>query len=93
MDSPISAVRRLIMELLTRVGKAHPQALVYPLTLAAKSQVQSRKTMALSMMDQMRYSLDVANSSSLNFGASFLPRSGEATEIGTFFLIEATLVF
>ena len=56
MDSPIAAVRRLIAELLTRVGKAHPQALVYPLTLASKSQVQSRKTMALSMMDQMLHS-------------------------------------
>eukprot|EP00727_Mastigamoeba_balamuthi_P000853 m51a1_g10765 putative protein atypical group (2524) ;mRNA; r:20614-29506 len=36
IDSPVQAIRRLTHELLTNVGKFHPQALVYPLTVASK---------------------------------------------------------
>jgi FKBP12-rapamycin complex-associated protein len=35
------------------VGKAHPQALVYPLTVAGKSQSINRKKAALSILNNM----------------------------------------
>jgi serine/threonine-protein kinase mTOR len=54
MDTPNAVVRKLVADLLARIGKEHPQALVYPLSLAAKSQVSSRQMMAQSLMEQMR---------------------------------------
>ena len=36
------------------VGKAHPQALIYPLTVAFKSNAASRKSVAFSVMQKMR---------------------------------------
>jgi FKBP12-rapamycin complex-associated protein len=39
MDASNATVRTQINELLSRISKEHPQAIVYPLTLAAKSQV------------------------------------------------------
>jgi FKBP12-rapamycin complex-associated protein len=47
-------VRRLIEQLLTDVGKAHPQALIYPLTVASKSQVAARRDTAHNIMAKMR---------------------------------------
>ncbi|ORY80056.1 PtdIns-3-kinase tor2 [Protomyces lactucae-debilis] len=47
-------VRRLIHLLLADVGRAHPQALVYPLTVASKSQSASRQRAALDVMDKMK---------------------------------------
>jgi FKBP12-rapamycin complex-associated protein len=47
-------VRRLIHILLADVGRAHPQALVYPLTVASKSQSVSRQRAALDVMDKMK---------------------------------------
>jgi phosphatidylinositol kinase/protein kinase (PI-3 family) len=47
-------VRRLTQELLASVGKEHPQALVYSLTVASKSQSASRLAAARSIMDKMR---------------------------------------
>ena len=46
IHAPIASVRRLIQELLTEIGKAHPQALVYPLTMASKSSTSSRVSAA-----------------------------------------------
>eukprot|EP01113_Clastostelium_recurvatum_P006582 TRINITY_DN1298_c0_g1_i1.p1 TRINITY_DN1298_c0_g1~~TRINITY_DN1298_c0_g1_i1.p1 ORF type:complete len:2380 (+),score=927.36 TRINITY_DN1298_c0_g1_i1:62-7201(+) len=54
IHSPVNPVRRLIHDLLNNVGKAHPQALVYPLTVASKSQSPSRLAAARSIMDKMR---------------------------------------
>lgn len=51
-SSPI--IRRLIHQLLSEVGKEHPQALVYSLTVASKSQSESRKKAALAILDKMR---------------------------------------
>ncbi|KAJ3373228.1 phosphatidylinositol kinase- protein kinase tor1 [Kappamyces sp. JEL0680] len=51
-SSPL--VRKLIHQLLTDVGKEHPQALVYSLTVASKSQSASRKKAALAILDKMR---------------------------------------
>ena len=47
-------VRRLIHQLLSDIGKEHPQALIYSLTVASKSQNLARKTSASSIMDKMR---------------------------------------
>jgi FKBP12-rapamycin complex-associated protein len=47
-------VRRLIHQLLSEVGKEHPQALVYSATVASKSQSTSRRNAALAIMDKMR---------------------------------------
>ena len=40
--------------MLTEVGKLHPQALVYPLTVASKSSSAVRKKAALTIMDRMK---------------------------------------
>ncbi|KAI9026899.1 armadillo-type protein [Hyaloraphidium curvatum] len=47
-------VRRLIHQLLSDIGREHPQALIYPLTVASKSVNLARKKAALSIMDKMR---------------------------------------
>jgi tetratricopeptide (TPR) repeat protein len=47
-------IRSVLLELLHRVGKAHPQALIYPLTVASKSPLESRRRSALSVLDGMR---------------------------------------
>ena len=47
-------VRRLIHILLSDVGAAHPQALVYPLTVAAKSPSHARVQAAMGVMDNIR---------------------------------------
>lgn len=52
--SPVAPVRRLIHELLCNIGKQHPQALVYPLTVASKSHSRSRQQAAKAILEQMR---------------------------------------
>ena len=47
-------VRQSVHRLLAEVGKAHPQALVYPLTVAIKSNVARRSHSATQIMDSMR---------------------------------------
>ncbi|KAJ3394189.1 phosphatidylinositol kinase- protein kinase tor1 [Entophlyctis sp. JEL0112] len=47
-------VRKLLHQLLCDVGRAHPQALVWSLTVASKSQSSSRIKAAISIMDKMR---------------------------------------
>lgn len=74
MDSSNLNVRRMVAELLSRIGKEHPQALVYPLVLTAKATNTTRQSMAHTMMNQMRqydqlhYNTN-ANYSSLSGGA------------------------
>lgn len=46
IDSPRSLVAKLVHILLIDIGKAHPQALVYPLTVATKSSFVTRKNAA-----------------------------------------------
>lgn len=45
---------RLIHQLLTDVGKEHPQALIYPLTVASKSNVPARQNAANKILKNMR---------------------------------------
>ena len=54
ISAPSPRVRRLIHHLLADVGTAHPQALVYPLTVATKSPSPVRMHAAMGIMDTMR---------------------------------------
>ncbi|GBE86637.1 Serine/threonine-protein kinase tor2 [Sparassis crispa] len=54
IQTPNANIRRNINNLLSDVGRHHPQALVYPLTVASKSSSASRKSAALAIMDRMR---------------------------------------
>jgi FKBP12-rapamycin complex-associated protein len=47
-------VRRLIHRLLVRVGRQHPQALLYPLLVACKSQSTTRRVSATAVLDNLR---------------------------------------
>ena len=49
-----SCIRNLLTELLCRIGKGHPQALVYPLTVASKSPSEARKAASLHVLHSMR---------------------------------------
>ena len=54
IHTPRATIQTLIVRLLHDIGKAHPQALVYPLTVASKSNVTSRKAVAQSITAKMR---------------------------------------
>ncbi|XP_071144772.1 serine/threonine-protein kinase mTOR-like isoform X1 [Mytilus edulis] len=54
IDTPRNLVGRLISQLLIDVGKAHPQALIYPLTVASKSNVTARQVSANKVLKSMR---------------------------------------
>ncbi|XP_037075764.1 serine/threonine-protein kinase mTOR-like [Pollicipes pollicipes] len=54
IDTPRPLIARLISSLLTEVGKTHPQALVYPLTVAKKSSVPAREKAAQKILKNMR---------------------------------------
>jgi FKBP12-rapamycin complex-associated protein len=48
------SVKRLVHDLLSKIGKAHPQALIYPFTVCAKSKTQKRRAAAETLLDKMR---------------------------------------
>jgi len=54
INQPDSTVRHSIHQLIAEVGRAHPQALVYPLTVAAKSHFSRRQKSAAQIMDSMK---------------------------------------
>lgn len=47
-------MRTLIHNLLVRIGRHHPQALMYPLLVATKSQSPSRRQAALGVLEMLR---------------------------------------
>ena len=53
INQPNTLVRQAIHALLAKVGKTHPQALVYPLTVAMKSNVTRRSHSASQIMQSM----------------------------------------
>ncbi|KAK9883142.1 hypothetical protein WA026_001340 [Henosepilachna vigintioctopunctata] len=53
IDTPRLLVSRLINHLLIDIGKTHPQALVYPLTVASKSNSSLRKNAANKILKSM----------------------------------------
>lgn len=54
INQPNHIVRQSIHQLLVEVGKAHPQALVFPLTVSMKSDVSRRQRSAKELMEAMR---------------------------------------
>ncbi|KAL9028784.1 MAG: hypothetical protein Q9196_002897 [Gyalolechia fulgens] len=66
INQPNPRVRASIHRLLSDVGKAHPQALVYPLTVAMKSTVTRRSLSAGQIMESMRaHSSDLVDQADL----------------------------
>ncbi|KAI5965219.1 TOR1 [Candida pseudojiufengensis] len=55
IHQPNEIVSRSLFGLLTDLGKAHPQALVYPLAVAITSESASRKKAAQSIIEKMRF--------------------------------------
>ncbi|KAF6208231.1 hypothetical protein GE061_016683 [Apolygus lucorum] len=53
IDTPRTFVGRLVHRLLVDIGKQHPQALVYPLTVASKSASQARRNAANKILKSM----------------------------------------
>merc|ERR1719195_2319410 len=54
IDTHRPKVSLLIQQLLTDVGKHHPQALIYPLTVASKSSTPARKNAANKILNKMK---------------------------------------
>jgi FKBP12-rapamycin complex-associated protein len=54
INQPNATVRDSIHQLIAEVGRAHPQALVYPLTVATKSNLARRQRSAGQIMDSMK---------------------------------------
>ncbi|KAF2280167.1 phosphatidylinositol 3-kinase tor2 [Westerdykella ornata] len=54
INQPNPTVRQSIHQLLIEVGKAHPQALIFPLTVSMKSDVSRRQRSARELMEAMR---------------------------------------
>ncbi|KAI1309348.1 Serine/threonine-protein kinase mTOR [Halotydeus destructor] len=54
IDTPRHLVGRLIHQLLVDIGKHHPQALIYPLTVASKAVVPARQQAAHKILNSMR---------------------------------------
>ena len=54
IDNPRPLVSRLVHQILTDLGKTHPQATVYSLTVAAKSAVPARRAAANKILNKIR---------------------------------------
>ena len=54
INQPTPRVKQGVQKLLVEVGQVHPQALVYPLTVATKSEVTARADSARLVMDKLR---------------------------------------
>ena len=54
IHTTVQPVRRSIHNLLVRIGKHHPQALMYPLLVACKSQSSFRRAAAMSVVEAVR---------------------------------------
>ncbi|KAJ0392374.1 hypothetical protein P43SY_011878 [Pythium insidiosum] len=54
IDSPNAKMNELLHELLSRIGLAHPQALIYPITVASKATNPSRKSAAEGILAAVR---------------------------------------
>ncbi|XP_068617992.1 serine/threonine-protein kinase mTor-like [Battus philenor] len=66
IDSPRSLVAKLVHILLIDISKSHPQALVYPLTVATKSSFVTRKTAANYILKTMcAHSQNLVNDAAL----------------------------
>lgn len=55
IHTAVVPVRKMIHGLLVRIGRHHPQALMYPLLVACKSQSHSRRAAAMGVVDNVRH--------------------------------------
>ena len=58
IHSPTPLVRRSVHALLDRVAEEHPQGLIYPLTVASKSDSEARRGAALAVLGKIRTRCD-----------------------------------
>ncbi|KAL1521017.1 hypothetical protein AB1Y20_022574 [Prymnesium parvum] len=58
IHNPKPTVRQAVLALLERVAQAHPQGLVYPLTVASNSRLELQHRGATQVLDQMRKGYD-----------------------------------
>ena len=58
IHSPTPLVRRSVHALLDRVAEEHPQGLIYPLTVASKSDSEVRRGAALAVLGKIRTRCD-----------------------------------
>ncbi|KPJ18652.1 Serine/threonine-protein kinase mTOR [Papilio machaon] len=66
IDTPRALVGKLIHSLLIDIGKSHPQALVYPLTVASKSSFVARKNAANQVLKSMcTHSMNLVNQAAM----------------------------
>ena len=66
INQPNARVRQGVQKLLCDVGRVHPQALVYPLTVAMKSDVKGRADSAKAVTEQLRsHSQNLVNQAQL----------------------------
>ncbi|CAG9564541.1 unnamed protein product [Danaus chrysippus] len=66
IDTPRALVGKLIHSLLIDIGKSHPQALVYPLTVASKSSFVDRKNAANQILKSMcTHSMNLVNQAAM----------------------------
>jgi len=54
IHAPATNVRRLVQQILAEIGRAHPQAIIYSLTVASAYPSAPRKRAALQILDRMR---------------------------------------
>ncbi|KAE9399554.1 phosphatidylinositol 3-kinase [Gymnopus androsaceus JB14] len=54
IQTPNPLIRQTIHNVLINIGKHHPQALIYPLTVASKSSSETRADAAINIMNEMR---------------------------------------
>ncbi len=66
IDTPRPLVSRLIHQVLTDLGKFHPQAIVYSLTVAAKSNNPARRAAANKILNKVKRSILLSHESSMH---------------------------
>ena len=72
IDSIDNNIRSLVQFLLCKIGLEHPQALIYPLTVATKSFSERRKKAAEFVLDEMRKNTGVLIEQALMFGREMI---------------------
>ena len=85
IDTPRSSVSALVHQVITDFGKHHPQALLYPLTVAAKSSDKSRSTAAEKLLNKMREHSPVLVSQ-----AATVSKMREHSRVGIQFVVPLT---
>ncbi|KAG8754899.1 phosphatidylinositol kinase- protein kinase tor1 [Ceratobasidium sp. 428] len=72
IQTPSPLIRSLINKLLLGVAQAHPQALIYPLSVASRSTSMARKQAATIILDRMRIHNNVLVEEALSIGQELI---------------------